>query len=106
MPNHSMNSGTSAKDGIGISALTSGRKKFSTRLEARHQDAERQADHNGEAEAEQHAVKREGGVFDHGAVGQHRKERARDRSQRRQQRRREIAAARQPPRKAQPPRSA
>ena len=30
MPNHSMNSGTSAKDGIGISALTSGRKKFST----------------------------------------------------------------------------
>ena len=32
MPNHSMNSGTSEKDGIGISALTSGRKKFSTRL--------------------------------------------------------------------------
>ena len=30
MPNHSMNSGTSAKEGIGISALTSGRKKFST----------------------------------------------------------------------------
>ena len=32
MPNHSMNSGTSANDGIGISALTSGRKKFSTGL--------------------------------------------------------------------------
>ena len=32
MPNHSMNSGTSAKDGIGISALISGRKKFSTGL--------------------------------------------------------------------------
>ena len=31
MPNHSMNSGTSAKEGIGISALTRGRKKFSTR---------------------------------------------------------------------------
>ncbi len=31
MPNHSMNSGTNAKDGIGISALTSGRKKLSIR---------------------------------------------------------------------------
>ena len=31
MPNHSMNSGTSENEGIGISALTSGRKKFSTR---------------------------------------------------------------------------
>ena len=30
MPNHSMNTGTSAKDGIGMSALTSGRKKRST----------------------------------------------------------------------------
>ncbi len=29
MPNQSMNSGTRAKDGIGISALTSGRKKCS-----------------------------------------------------------------------------
>ena len=30
MPNQSMNSGTSAKEGIGIIALTSGRKKCST----------------------------------------------------------------------------
>ena len=30
MPNHSMNTGTSANEGIGISALTSGRKKRST----------------------------------------------------------------------------
>ena len=32
MPNQSMNSGTSENEGIGISALTSGRKKFSTGL--------------------------------------------------------------------------
>ncbi len=31
-PNHRMNSGTQASDGIGISALASGRTKFSTGL--------------------------------------------------------------------------
>ena len=55
-PNHRMNTGTQASDGIGISALASGRKKPSTAAEAAHQDAERQADGDRQPHAEQHAV--------------------------------------------------
>ena len=50
-PNQRMNTGTQASEGIGISALISGRTKFSTGRKRAHQDAERQPDHDGERKA-------------------------------------------------------
>ena len=74
-PNHRMNTGTQASEGIGISALTSGMKKFSIGLKRAHQDAERQADRDRKAHAHQHPIERGGGVRDHGAVDQRADER-------------------------------
>ena len=71
MPNHSMNSGTSAKRRDRHQRAHQRQEEIFHRLEARHQDAERQPDHHGEAEAEQHPVQGVGGVLDHAAVGEH-----------------------------------
>ena len=50
-------------------------------------------DRNGKAESEHHAIQRERGVLDHGAVGEHGNQGAHDGGYRRQQGGREIAAA-------------
>jgi hypothetical protein len=78
-----MKSGTRAKDGIGISALTS-----------RHENSERQADHDRESETEHHPVERKCGMLEHASVSKHGHEGAPNRRQRGQQRRREVAASR------------
>ena len=95
MPNQSMNNGTRAKEGIGISALTSGRKKFSIALKRAIRMPSGMPTTTARPEAEHHPVHREGGVLDDAAVGEHREQCFRDGRNRRQQGRREIAAARQ-----------
>ena len=71
MPNHSMNSGTSENEGIGISALTSGRKKFSTGLKRAIRMPSVMPTAIASVEAEQHPRQRGAGVLEHAAVRQH-----------------------------------
>ena len=93
-PNHRMNTGTQASDGIGISALTSGRKKFSTGWKRAIRMPSGRPTSDGQRDADQHAVERASRVREHGAVEQHGHQRRADLRQRRHQHRREIAAAR------------
>ena len=94
MPNQSMNSGTRAKEGIGISALTSGRKKLSIARKRAIRMPSGMPDDHRKAKAEHHPVHGEGGMLDDAAIGDHLEERFRDGRNCRQQGRREITAAR------------
>ena len=68
-PNHRMNTGTQASDGIGISALVSGRKKFSTGRKRPIRMPSGRPTTTASAKPMQHPVERVERMPQHGAVG-------------------------------------
>ena len=85
-PNQRMNTGTQASDGIGISALASGRKKPSIGRKRPIRMPSGRATTTASANADQHPIERAGGVRRQAAVQHAIDQRARHARQRRQQR--------------------